>query len=105
MQPQSQFKNYMLFAVVAVGLIGPFSDFRRPMALRFFAALLCLYDVVYLWGGERGGEAAEAQAAQASAKTEVAPQFAGTSHSRFFREKSLSAVINLEAGSHRGLRG
>lgn len=37
--------------IVAVGLIGPFSDFRRPMALRFFAALLCLYDVVYLWGG------------------------------------------------------
>ncbi|NUP97152.1 MAG: carboxypeptidase regulatory-like domain-containing protein [Planctomycetaceae bacterium] len=31
--------------------------------------------VVYLWGGERRGEAAEAQAADASAEPEAAPQF------------------------------
>lgn len=32
--------------------------------------------VVYLWGGERGGDAAEAQAAEAGAEPERAPQFA-----------------------------
>jgi hypothetical protein len=40
-----------LAVIFAVGLIGPFSDFRRPTALRLFAALLCLYDAVFLWGG------------------------------------------------------
>ncbi|MCC7014083.1 MAG: DUF2142 domain-containing protein [Planctomycetes bacterium] len=40
-----------LSLIVAVGFIGPFSEFRRPTALRVFATLLCLYDVVFLWGG------------------------------------------------------
>lgn len=40
-----------LAVIFAVGLIGPFSNFRRPAALKLFVLLLFVYDALFLWGG------------------------------------------------------